>query len=102
MKTRNDLYAFQKTAVNHIAMNPGSMAWMDVGLGKTVVALTAIDYWLDRFMARAALVVGTVKIIEAVWMQEIQEWAHLQHLTCSLVRGTEAERLKALQEPADI
>jgi SNF2 family DNA or RNA helicase len=100
LKSESDLYKYQRTAVQHILGLNGSMLWMDIGLGKTVVSLTAISNLLDSFKIRGALVVSTVKIVEAVWQQEVEEWEHTRHLRCSLVRGTPSERMTALMDKA--
>ena len=102
MRTKSDLYKFQGKAVEHIIASNGSMLWLDVGLGKTIVSLTAIEELQDRYEVRSVLVIAPVKVIEAVWAQEGAEWQHTQRLTFSLVRGNPAQRLDALRQPADI
>jgi SNF2 family DNA or RNA helicase len=102
MLTSEDLYQFQKYAVNHIIRNPGAMVWMDIGLGKTIVSLTAIEYLLDSFQARGALVVATKKIVEAVWQQEAKKWEHTKWLKVVQVTGTAKQRKEALKQKADV
>ena len=75
---------------------------MDVGLGKTAVTLTAIKRLIDNFAIRSALVMAPLKVATIAWPDEIQKWDHARGLRVSLVRGTPAERHKALLRPADI
>jgi len=75
---------------------------VDMGLGKTVTVLTAIRDMRLSAAIRSALVIGPIRVVETVWAQEAAEWEHLRGLRFSLVRGTPAQRLKALATPADI
>ena len=74
-------------------------AWVE---GKTSITLTAIESMLhDTFEVRKILVVCPLRVCD-VWKDEIEKWEHLAGLTCSIVRGTPAERLSALKADADI
>lgn len=75
---------------------------IDMGLGKTVIGLTAIVNWkAHRITSKPVLIVAPIKVCETVWRQEAQQWSHTRHLTFSLVRGDERERAFALARPAD-
>jgi SNF2 family DNA or RNA helicase len=76
--------------------------FLDMGLGKTVVTLSAIADLIAGLEIRAALVVAPIRVIESVWPQEAQKWDHLRHLKIVVVRGSAKERLAKLAEPADI
>lgn len=102
MRTKSDMYKYQVRAVDHILQNNGSMLWLSVGLGKTIISLTAIEELQDRYDVRSVLVVAPVKVIEAVWAQEASEWTHTRRLSFSLVRGNPKQRLDALRQPADV
>lgn len=52
--------------------------------------------------AEHVLVIAPLNVARTVWSEECAKWDHLQHIRCSKVLGTSAERLAALQEPADI
>ena len=98
-----DLYSYQKTAIQHILDHPNAMLWLDMGLGKTVIAETAVNTLAyDTFDVHAALVVAPVRVIQTVWRQESNVWSHLSHLKFSLVHGTPGERRAALRRKADI
>lgn len=102
MRQATDLHEYQVQAINFVLQRPASMLWLDIGLGKTIVALTAVTHWLDTFKIRGCLVLGTVKIIETVWEQEVEEWSHTYWPKVSLIRGTPKQRREAIRTRADI
>jgi len=102
MLNKTDLYPYQSYAADYILSKNGSMLWLDIGLGKTIISLTAIESLLDQYLAKAALVIAPVKVVEAVWMQEAVKWCHTKRLTFSMVRGTPKQRIAALLVPAEI
>jgi SNF2 family DNA or RNA helicase len=99
---KSDLYPYQKEAVDHILSKNGSMLWLDIGLGKTPITLTAIERLLDQFKISGALVLAPKKVVEAVWEQESQKWEHTQRLRFSAILGTPKQRMNALKTPADV
>lgn len=56
----------------------------------------------NRFEINKVLVIAPKKVAEATWQNEIAKWPHLKHLRYSTVLGTERQRIKALNTPADI
>jgi len=102
VRTRAELRPYQARAIETGKSLPGCALFLDMGLGKTVIALSII---LDLILSGeilAALVLGPIRVIESVWQQEAAEWEHLTGLKISLVRGTAAQRIAALSVPADI
>lgn len=96
-------HPYQQAAIDAIIDKPSVGLWMEMGLGKTVVTLTAIDTLIyDAAEIRRVLVVAPKKVAEATWQDEAQKWDHLQHLRISTVLGTEAQRIAALNTPADV
>nr|WP_285891209.1 DEAD/DEAH box helicase [Paenibacillus pasadenensis] len=74
-----------------------------MGLGKTVITLTAIhDLKYNRFAVRRTLVIAPKKVAEATWTNEASKWQHLQHLRIIPVLGSAAKRIRALNTPGDI
>ena len=99
---RTDLHEYQNYSVQFIKDHPTAAIVLDCGLGKTVTSLTAIDDMLhDTFEISKVLVICPLRVCD-VWKDEIEKWEHLSGLTCSIVRGTPAERLSALKADADI
>lgn len=81
----------------------GTAVHIDPGLGKTIIALTAISEWFKfNVIQKAVLVVAPIKVCETVWRQEARSWSHTRHLQFQLLRGTEKERIFALSRPAHV
>lgn len=96
-------HPYQQAGIEAILEKPGVALWMEMGLGKTVVTLTAIDQLIyDRLEISRALIIAPKKVAEATWQDEAEKWEHLQHLRISTVLGTEKQRKAALEAPADI
>lgn len=98
-----NLHAYQQTAVVHILENPFCGLFLDMGLGKTVSTLTAINRLIyEELEIDSALIIGPKRVAETVWSAEIEKWAHLQGLSVSKIIGTEKQRKAALSVKADI
>ena len=96
-------YFYQEYAEQFILDNPEAGLLLDMGMGKTVVSLTAADKLLnDYFAVRKVLVIAPLKPAKETWLPEIKKWDHLQHLTTSLVIGSKQSRVAALEQDADI
>lgn len=83
MLTREQLYPYQGKASAFVKANPFCALWKDMGLGKTVSALTAGLDLIQSFEVRKILVIAPVRVARKVWSDEIKRWAHLQGLTIS-------------------
>lgn len=73
-----------------------------MGLGKTVITLTAFADALRGFESRHMLVVAPLRVARDVWDAEIKRWSHLHGLTISKIVGNRQQRLDGLKIPADI
>lgn len=94
---------YQAYAIDYIKTHPAAAVLLDMGLGKTVISLTAIaDLLFDSFEAHRILVVAPLRVARDTWPAEIEKWEHLQHLTYSVVVGTPKERRAALMANSDI
>lgn len=94
---------YQKYAVRYIIKHPITALFLDCGLGKTSVTLTAINNLLfDYFEIRKVLVIAPIRVALHSWPDEIRKWEHLQDLIFSVAVGTAEERKAALQKQADI
>lgn len=101
MRPRSDLHDYQLRAIE-LAKRSKCVAWIDVGLGKTITALTAFAELQDIFEAGKALVIGPKKVAINVWPEEVREWQHVSHLRMQVMTGSPAKRLEALNAPADV
>lgn len=94
---------YQVTAYNRILDTPKIGLFMEMGLGKTVVTLTAIqELMYHRIEIFRVLVVAPKKVAEDTWSRESQKWDHLRHLTIAKILGDRKHRLEALEADADI
>ena len=96
-------HKYQKFAIDFIEDHPEAAILLGCGLGKTSIALTAIDEMLhDRFLIRKALVVAPIRVCQNSWPDELRKWDHLRDIRWALAVGTQAERLAALRENAEL
>lgn len=94
---------YQSYAIDYIETHPVAAVLLDMGLGKTVISLTAIaDLLFDSFEAHRILVVAPLRVARDTWPAEISKWQHLKHLTYAVTVGTVKERKAALMAGADI
>lgn len=102
MLARSDLHQYQTRGVGHIVQHPGSMLWLDMGLGKTITSLTAIVDLMVFSDVKKVLVVAPLRVCQTVWRQEAVNWEHTQHLTFSSMLGSEKKRIRAFNTEADV
>lgn len=103
LRTDKDLHPYQLAAKDHILRTPKCGLFLDMGLGKTVATLTAINELMFDYMEiRTVLVVAPKRVAQSVWTSEVKKWGHLNHLKVVRVIGDEKQRKKALKEPAHI
>ncbi|MEV2507422.1 DEAD/DEAH box helicase, partial [Paenibacillus larvae] len=96
-------HQYQEYATQRIIETPYIALFLEMGLGKTVSTLTAIDLLLhDYFDIDKVLVIAPLRVAEDTWSREVEKWDHLQHLKISKVLGSAAQRRKALSAKADI
>lgn len=94
---------YQRYATDFIINNPISAVLLEMGLGKSVISLSAInELMLDYFDVSRTLVIAPLRVAISTWPEEIKKWEHLKYLRYSVVTGSEKERLDALKKPAHI
>ena len=92
---------YQQFATDFILNQSICCLMLDMGLGKTVITLTALwQLALDSFDVSRVLVIAPKRVAEDTWSKELAKWEHLTGLTSSLVLGSAAERKAALQRKA--
>lgn len=96
-------HEYQRFAIEKIIELPEAGLLMDMGLGKTVITLTAINFLMyDMFEVSKVLVIAPKRVAEDTWTTEAGKWDHLQHLRISRALGNQRERLAALAADADV
>ena len=94
---------YQEYATHFIEEHPVAALILGMGLGKSVITLTAIEHLMhDSFEVRKVLVIAPLRVAASTWPDEIRKWDHLSSLTFSVAVGTRDERIAALRHNADI
>ncbi|MCH3958049.1 MAG: DEAD/DEAH box helicase [Selenomonas sp.] len=94
---------YQDYATQFILDHPVAAIFLDCGLGKTVITLTAMEELLhDRFEVSRILIIAPLRVARDTWPAEIQKWEHLRQLTFAVAVGTERERIAALAQRAEL
>ena len=94
---------YQNYAIEYIKANPVTAVLLGLGMGKSVISLTAIaDLLFDSFEVHKILIIGPLRVARDSWPMEISKWDHLKHLTYAVAVGSLAERKAALARHADI
>lgn len=96
-------HSYQEQMIDYIQTHPIAALFLDMGLGKTVITLSAIKELLyDSFEVKKILVIAPLRVARDTWPDEIKKWDHLQELRYSVIVGNKKERLEALEQEADI
>lgn len=96
-------HEYQQYAIDFILAHKEAGLLLDMGLGKTVITLTAIHKLMrENFEVGRVLIVAPLRVAQTVWDAEIEKWNHLKGLRVSKVLGPEKARLEALKAEADI
>lgn len=94
-------HEYQSYCIDYIKTHPVSALLLDMGLGKTVITLTAIqDLVVDELAVTKVLVVAPLRVARDTWPQEVKKWDHLKNLSVSVVVGDKATRIAALNHRA--
>ena len=96
-------YPYQQFCIDNIIYNHAVGLFLDMGLGKTVITLSAVhDLRYNRWEVMKPLIIAPKKVAEATWTTEAKKWDHLNMMRVVPVLGTEQQRLRALSTPADL
>lgn len=96
-------FPYQQYCIRRIIDDTHLGLFLDMGLGKTVITLTAIDELKYlRWRVCKALVIAPKKVAEQTWSKEAAKWDHLRRLRVQVCLGNLDQRKKALEAPADV
>lgn len=101
MLKENQLYHYQQEVVNRILEIKRPFVNLDMGLGKTISAITAFTKILHK-KVKKGLIIAPLSVAKSTWINEFKEWEHTKDLKYSLAIGSEKQRLAALQSEADV
>ncbi|WP_461004928.1 SNF2-related protein [Trueperella pyogenes] len=93
---------YQRQAIAHILLRPNSVLLLDMGLGKTVITLTALTSLLTSQLARRVLIIAPKRVATHTWPAELAKWDHLAGLDAVVLAGTPAKRQALLEDPAPL
>ena len=96
-------HPYQQAAVEWAIEKPKTGLFLPMGMGKTVITLTAIQMLMyDRFEVTKALIIAPIRVARSTWPNEIEKWEHTKSLTYAQVLGDKQSRVRAVQQEADI
>lgn len=96
-------YPYQQRAIEVIESHPAYGLFLDMGLGKTVITLTAIESLIyEQFEVGRVLIIAPKRVAESTWQDEAKKWKHLYRLRFSTILGTGEQRAAAVKADADI
>lgn len=96
-------HPYQSYCIDRIIADSSLGLFLDMGLGKTAITLSAVNTLMyDMFQVCKVLIIAPKKVAETTWSNEARKWDHLKHMRVSKIIGTAAQRIRALNTPADI
>lgn len=94
---------YQRYAIERVLEQEAIGLFLDLGLGKTVITLTAVvELMHDRFDVARTLVIAPLRVAQSTWSAEAAKWEHTRHLRVAKILGTAPQRRAALKQEADI
>lgn len=93
---------YQQHSINHIIDHKAAGLFLDMGMGKTVSTLTAIDNLIFLGEVNKVLVIAPLRVAEDTWSTEVEKWDHLKHLRVSKILGAKKQREEAIYKDADV
>jgi SNF2 family DNA or RNA helicase len=96
-------YDYQKRAIEKIMTLPSVGLFLEMGLGKSVITLTAAKRLIyDELAVTRVLVVAPLMVARDTWSRECEKWDHLKDLRVSKILGSAKQRQEAVAAEADI
>lgn len=94
---------YQRATIDFILDVPRANVWQDMGLGKTLAVLSALDIlWLSGSRFHPALVLAPLRVARDTWPGEAAKWDHLNGMRVVPVIGNAKRRNDALKQRADV
>ena len=92
---------YQRAAIDYVVEHPRCALFLDMGLGKTVITLSAIqDLALNRFEVSRVLVIAPLRVARDTWADEAAKWDHLASLDVACAVGDAKQRSRAIESGA--
>lgn len=101
--TEKDLHDYQRRAIDFILSKKRVGLFIDMGLGKTISTLTAIDKLLyGEFTINKVLIIAPLRVCNTVWEQEARKWKHTKHISFTNLSGGKKNMVAGLMEKSDV
>jgi SNF2 family DNA or RNA helicase len=86
---REQMHRYQNQACGFVEANPIAALFIDMGLGKTIITLTALcDLILDYAVVSKVLIIAPLRVARDTWPNELKKWEHLENLDMSVMVGS--------------
>lgn len=95
-------HPYQERAIQTLIFTHNYALFIGMGMGKSSISLTAFTILQQDFAVDNALIIAPKKVAESTWDAESTKWEHTKHLRVSKILGSQAERIRALNTPADL
>ncbi|MBR4538452.1 MAG: DEAD/DEAH box helicase [Clostridia bacterium] len=97
------LHNYQQFCVEFLEQHSQCALFLDCGLGKTIITLTAIQHLMyDSFDVHRVLIIAPLRVARDTWIAELSKWRHLRNLKMQCIIGSEMDRIRALGKQADV
>jgi len=90
----------QRTTANFLAVHPRAFVLSDMGTGKTLAALWAADYIMQRSNSFRCLIVAPLSTLQRVWADAVFQ-NFLNRRSCVVLHGDAGRRRTLLSRSAD-
>ena len=98
---REQMHEYQSYCTRFLLDNPVAALFLDMGLGKSIITLTALkDLILDQGKVGKVLIIAPLRVARDTWPNELKKWSHLENLDMSVIVGSKKQRINALSTPA--
>lgn len=87
---------------DNVVDDGSSLMAIDMGLGKTAIALLILRRLMDAMQVERTLVIAPLLVAETVWPDEIQSWDFSRHMTFEVLTGDVDRRSFRAESRADI
>ena len=83
---RNDLYEYQNYSVGFLKEHPEALLILEMGLGKTIITLSAIQYLMSKGEVHKTLVIAPLRVCQKVWPEEVKDWLFDEEAAARLIK----------------
>ena len=101
-RVESDMHVYQHTALQFIRDNPFCALFVDLGLGKTVTAMTAASEFLMNGEVNKVLIIAPLKVANKTWPDEFSVWEHTCCMNYQVLTGEAKTRAQAIKSKAAI